>query len=77
MDAFYWNQPRRRPKADRSGCNMNIEVIGIDHIYLSVSDLARSESFYDRTMPAGSGKTVSSTKATDTFSTTIATSDSC
>ena len=27
------------------------EVIGIDHIYISVSDLARSEAFYDRVMP--------------------------
>lgn len=24
------------------------EIIGIDHIYLAVSDLARSEAFYDR-----------------------------
>ena len=30
---------------------MNIEVIGIDHIYVSVTDLERSESFYDRIMP--------------------------
>jgi glyoxylase I family protein len=29
---------------------MSIEVIGIDHIYLSVSDLRRSEEFYDRVM---------------------------
>jgi catechol 2,3-dioxygenase-like lactoylglutathione lyase family enzyme len=27
------------------------EVIGIDHIYISVSDIARSEDFYDRVMP--------------------------
>ena len=27
------------------------EVIGIDHIYLAVADLARSEEFYDRLMP--------------------------
>ena len=27
------------------------DIIGIDHIYLSVSDLARSEAFYDRVMP--------------------------
>jgi glyoxylase I family protein len=27
-------------------------VIGIDHIYLAVSDLARSQRFYDRVMPA-------------------------
>ena len=26
------------------------EVIGIDHIYVSVSDLARSEAFYDRVL---------------------------
>lgn len=26
------------------------EVIGIDHIYVSVSDLARSERFYDRVL---------------------------
>jgi len=29
----------------------NIEVIGIDHIYLAVADLQRSEEFYDRIMP--------------------------
>jgi catechol 2,3-dioxygenase-like lactoylglutathione lyase family enzyme len=27
-----------------------VEVIGIDHVYLTVSDLARSEEFYDRAM---------------------------
>ena len=27
------------------------EVIGIDHIYISVSDLVRSEAFYDQVMP--------------------------
>jgi catechol 2,3-dioxygenase-like lactoylglutathione lyase family enzyme len=26
------------------------DVIGIDHIYITVSDMARSESFYDRAM---------------------------
>jgi len=26
------------------------EVIGIDHIYIAVSDMARSEAFYDRAM---------------------------
>jgi glyoxylase I family protein len=29
---------------------MNIETIGIDHIYIAVSDLSRSEKFYDRVM---------------------------
>jgi glyoxylase I family protein len=29
---------------------MKIEVIGIDHIYVAVSDLGRSEKFYDLTM---------------------------
>src|SRR5438552_14296134 len=29
---------------------MNIEIIGIDHIYIAVSDFARSEKFYDRVM---------------------------
>ena len=28
------------------------EVIGIDHIYIAVSDMARSEQFYDRAMTA-------------------------
>lgn len=28
-----------------------VEVIGIDHIYLAVRDLGRSEAFYDRLMP--------------------------
>ena len=27
------------------------EVIGIDHIYIAVTDLARSEQFYDAVMP--------------------------
>ncbi len=27
-----------------------VEVIGIDHVYLTVSDLGASESFYDRVM---------------------------
>lgn len=26
------------------------EVIGIDHIYIAVSDLRRSEAFYDRVL---------------------------
>ena len=31
--------------------SMPVEVIGIDHVYLSVRDLARAEAFYDRVMP--------------------------
>jgi glyoxylase I family protein len=30
---------------------MAVEIIGIDHIYLAVSDLQRSEKFYDIAMP--------------------------
>ena len=30
---------------------MSIEIIGIDHLYLAVSDLRRSERYYDRVMP--------------------------
>jgi catechol 2,3-dioxygenase-like lactoylglutathione lyase family enzyme len=30
---------------------MEVEVIGIDHIYLAVSDMARAREFYDRLMP--------------------------
>jgi glyoxylase I family protein len=29
-----------------------IEIIGIDHIYITVSDIARSEAFYNRVMAA-------------------------
>ena len=29
---------------------MPVEVIGIDHVYLAVRDLARSEAYYDRVM---------------------------
>src|SRR5215471_16924309 len=29
---------------------MSYEIIGIDHIYISVSDIGRSEAFYDRVM---------------------------
>ncbi len=30
---------------------MSVEVIGIDHIFVAVDDLRRSEGFYDRVMP--------------------------
>src|SRR6266511_1870219 len=30
------------------GERMNVEVIGIDHIYISVTDMLRSEQFYDK-----------------------------
>jgi glyoxylase I family protein len=39
----------RRPRRTRGKA---LELIGIDHIYLAVSDLARSEAFYDRVMRA-------------------------
>ncbi|HUI25490.1 MAG TPA: VOC family protein [Candidatus Kryptonia bacterium] len=29
---------------------MPVDVIGIDHVYLAVSDLVRAEAFYDRVM---------------------------
>ncbi len=30
---------------------MNIEVIGIDHIYIAVSNMSISEAYYDKVMP--------------------------
>ena len=30
---------------------MSVEVIGIDHVFVAVSDLQKSEGFYDRAMP--------------------------
>ena len=30
---------------------MSVEVIGMDHVYVTVRDLGRSEGFYDRVMP--------------------------
>ena len=30
---------------------MTVEVIGIDHVYVTVRDLRRSEGFYERVMP--------------------------
>ena len=30
---------------------MSVEVIGIDHVFVAVTDLRRSEGFYDRVMP--------------------------
>jgi catechol 2,3-dioxygenase-like lactoylglutathione lyase family enzyme len=36
---------------DESPPARRIDVIGIDHIYIAVSDLGRSERFYDRVMP--------------------------
>ena len=35
---------------DKHTDSASIEVIGIDHIYITVSDLALSEKFYDRVM---------------------------
>ncbi|MCA1719308.1 MAG: VOC family protein, partial [Actinobacteria bacterium] len=29
---------------------MTVEVIGVDHIFVAVKDLGRSEEFYDRIM---------------------------
>ncbi len=29
---------------------MTVEVIGVDHVFVSVGDLGRSEEFYDRVM---------------------------
>lgn len=34
--------------ADATPANATPEIIGIDHIYIAVSDLERSEPFYDR-----------------------------
>ena len=39
--------PRRSTSTTFS---MTVEVIGIDHVYLSVSDMAAAESFYDAVM---------------------------
>jgi glyoxylase I family protein len=30
---------------------VSVEVIGIDHVFLTASDMARSERFYDHVMP--------------------------
>ena len=30
---------------------MSVEVIGLDHVFVAVRDLRRSEDFYDRVMP--------------------------
>jgi len=30
---------------------VSVEVIGIDHVFVAVTDLRRSEGFYDRVMP--------------------------
>jgi glyoxylase I family protein len=38
------------PKPAAKLLGMGIEVIGIDHIYVAVSDLDRSEKFYDAAM---------------------------
>ncbi len=35
---------------DEARSNDDIEVLGIDHLYFTVSDLTRSEEFYDRLM---------------------------
>jgi glyoxylase I family protein len=40
---------------------MPVEVIGIDHVYLTVRDLTRAEAFYDRVMPILGYRKASST----------------
>jgi len=40
---------------------MPVEVIGIDHVYIAVRDLRRSEEFYDRVMPVLGYRKVGST----------------
>lgn len=40
------------PGAEEEALNAMPEAIGIDHIYLTVSDLVRSEAFYDGIMGA-------------------------
>ena len=41
---------RPDPEARRLTHSAMTEVTGIDHIYIAVSDLARSEIFYDRVL---------------------------
>ncbi|GAC1424597.1 MAG: hypothetical protein NVSMB62_21520 [Acidobacteriaceae bacterium] len=38
------------PRPSPTGRPTMVEVTGIDHLYLTVSDLARSESFYDQVL---------------------------
>ena len=45
--------------------SQRVEVIGIDHVYVAVRDLARSEAFYDRIMPLLGFRKASSTIADD------------
>jgi glyoxylase I family protein len=44
---------------------MPVEVIGIDHVYVAVRDLARSTAFYDRVMAVLGYRKVESTIAGD------------
>jgi len=44
---------------------MPVEVIGIDHVYVTVRDLLRSEAFYDRALTVLGYRKVTSTIAGD------------
>jgi glyoxylase I family protein len=44
---------------------MPVEVIGIDHVYVTVRDLRRSEAFYDRALTVLGYRKVTSTIAGD------------
>ena len=44
---------------------MPVEIIGIDHVYVTVRDLLRSEAFYDRALTVLGYRKVSSTIAGD------------
>jgi glyoxylase I family protein len=44
---------------------MPVEVIGIDHVYVAVRDLARAEAFYDRVMAVLGYRKATSTIAGD------------
>lgn len=49
VDAFVMYKELQDPPASTA---RPAEVTGIDHLYVAVSDLARSEAFYDRVLPA-------------------------
>jgi len=44
---------------------MGVEIIGIDHVYIAVRDLRRSEQFYDRVMDVLGFRKMKSTIAGD------------
>jgi catechol 2,3-dioxygenase-like lactoylglutathione lyase family enzyme len=47
---FFQSERPRHERQARAQGRTNVDVVGLDHLYIAVSDFGRSEAFYDRVM---------------------------